>query len=357
MKGKGVSAMRKNYLYLDLGFYQACNLACKYCRKDIIEDGAKFSFDRFKEEINLVANTYKCAVLKMSGYGEITLWRKFPEALRYVSSRFPSIQIITNGTFSEEIFNEMRKYRNLTINFTIDGHTKEMNSLRVENEKLHQIILNNLARAFKVGINVEINCVLHKYNIGHLAEFMQYILDSKGQSNVMLFCFPVKPFDRNPDIWKNVKADYNYYLKEWKELFDKYESILPPYQYMHDLAEFMRLEGRNDKCYVSWSNIGSGACDERLVCPNYGEKETYGDFIKSFSKIDDIEKRESTYINSENNLGGGCKQCFNHYHIINNYLKGDIDINQMIRVPTLSFDGCSEILKKIKEEYDETHNN
>lgn len=342
--------MRQNYVFFDIGFYEDCNLKCEYCRDHYIRNTNKFSLNDLEQEVKLVKAHYKIAVVKISGYGEITTWKAFEKAIEFLSNEFPSVQIITNGTFSEKTLLQISKYDNISVNITIDGHTLEMNSYRVgESTQLHNTVLRNVCEVIKLGIPLEINSVLHNRNIGEYILFLEYINSIRHRGKVLVFPFPVKVFERTKYNNNPITIDRERLFILIDEWWRSFPSILPHYEYAKDLKDFC-LSGRTKICHVNWINIGTGGKDERLLCPNYGDSLSMGDFRSSFDKLEECELIERHYANIQ--LGVDCSMCFNHYHILNLFLEDRITIEDLRRIPSLSSQESIKIIKKVKEEYE-----
>ena len=345
--------MRRHYVYLDLGFYEDCNLKCEYCRNSLIINHSKTSLEHFKKEIITFKKHYISGVVKMSGYGEITLWPHFEEALDFLVGEFPSIQIITNGTFPKNIANILCRYNNVNINFTIDGNKPYMNSYRTGgNIQTHNLILNNLDFIASKGCSVEVNSVMHKRNANTYETFLDYLMQYKGNKKFMVFPFPVKVFERptrtNEENMGNIISFAERIDNIWKEFYQ----ILPSIEYGKDMKDHLYF-GRTSQCYVSWLNLGSGGRDERLICPNYGESLSYGDFIESFKSKEKCEKIGNSFLSKT--VGPECRGCFNHYHILNLYIVGRIDLQELQRVPSLSNPETLKIVQNVKKEFDYLH--
>lgn len=345
------SILKRHYLYLDLGFYSACNLSCSYCRDCIVKDDKSFTFHHLEEQIEAFLSSFRAAVVKLSGYGEITMWTDFEKSLAYLRNKFPMVQVISNGTFSQRVLDMLLKYDNVSPNLTIDGHTLEMNRLRVKgNYKLHEKILNNLRELTKAGRRVEVNCVLHKYNIEALASFCDY-LSQFPRNSVMLFPFPAKTFALAPGGVNDITGNKERLVDEIEGIWEKYRTILPPKIYLDEFKSFLKHGKMHMKCHVHWANLGSGSKNERLHCPNYGEELTYGSMLEGLTtRLEDIYNQEIEHL-KKGYVGPECAICYNHFHILNNYLEGELTLEELLTLPSLQGAECSAIAKVVKREF------
>lgn len=344
---------KRSYIYLDLGFYGPCNLRCAYCRTDFVQDDGRWPVEIFKRQIDLFQVQYRAGVAKMSGYGEITIWRGFREFLAYVSERMPSVQIITNGTFDSRVADTLLRTSNVSPNLTIDGHTMEMNHLRVyDHSRSHERILENLRVLVQGGKRVEVNCVLHLHNAGNLRAFCDYLAE-RYDGRVMLFPYPARSFALAPGVGSQVASNIVFLADELESLAEDFKAIMPPRAYIDELREFLIRGHRVNPCYVHWTNLGSGSKNERLHCANYGEELSYGPMDMMLSDpTGDIAQKEVEHF-SAGVVGPRCNDCFNHYHVLGAYLDGRITLDELQHLPSLEFPGVREILIEIKAAFGE----
>lgn len=344
--------IKRHYLYLDLGFFDGCNIHCDYCRKHImLKNSTSFSYVKLVEEISAFESNYRAAVAKYSGYGEITIWKDFEKSLGFLTKKFPVVQVISNGTFGINTAKLLLKYKNVSPNLTIDGHTLAMNRHRVHGIKsLHETMLRNLKFFIDNDRDVEVNCVLHKHNIENFTKYCEY-LSKLGKGRLVLFPYPVKSFDRNPQGGKNLSGNLEKFESQIDDIWKNFSQILPPKAYAQHLKAFIRDKGRHSPCYIHWANLGSGAKDERLYCPNYGETLSYGLMKeKMTSGLNRIHRQELKNL-KKGKIGSGCDSCFNHFDILNSFLKGDITSLELKSTPSLNNNQVIEIAEKMKEEF------
>jgi MoaA/NifB/PqqE/SkfB family radical SAM enzyme len=342
------------YLFLDLGFYAACNLKCTYCRNEIVKDDGAFALRDLVAQVELFRGRFRAGVVKMSGYGEVTMWRDFQPALDYLSPLFPSVQVITNGTFSDRSLQALLAHGNISPNITLDGHLLAMNRLRVgDSERQHARILDNVAALLDGGRAVELNCVLHEHNADGFPAFCDHLhrLDG-GRQLLMLFPFPVKSFDRARSAALPLRAGLRRLAERIPELWAEHEEILPAPSYGAELRSVLERGRRFGSCHVHWANLGSGSRNERLHCPNYGEDLSYGPMLESLgARADAIALEEADHLRA-GHVGPDCAGCYNHFHIINHYLEGAMSLAELCRAPSLRPPGVAEIAAAVKDTFE-----
>lgn len=343
--------IRRHYLFLDLGFYSACNLKCTYCRDEIVKDKKDFHLRNLKDQIEHFGRVFEAGVVKLSGYGEITMWKDFAASLAYLAPRFPQVQVITNGTFERKTADLILRYPNVSPNITIDGQTMEANSIRLQgNRQWHERILRNIRYFTEEGRSIELNCVLHERNVKHLKEFCEYLM-GVSEERIMLFPFPVKSFDRAREASEGMKNGFEALAAELETIYDEYGRILPPKAYLCDLKRFLERGFRSNPCHIHWANLGSGSRNERLHCANYGEDLSYGPMDTALSV--DIDR--IGHLANENlqvgQVGPRCKKCFNHYHVINLFLEDRISLSELQTLPSLQAPGIVPIALAMKDEF------
>lgn len=343
--------LKRSYIYLDLGFYGPCNLRCAYCRSDFVRDDGRRQLDTLMRQIDLFAQHYRAAVAKMSGYGEITMWSGFSAFLPYLAERMPCVQVISNGTFNSATADLLLTIPNASPNLTIDGHTLQMNYLRVyDAAKLHDRILSNLRILVEGGRRVEINCVLHDHNSAHIRLFCNYLAE-RYDGRVMLFPYPARSFALAPGVGTHVARNLAFLADQLQAIADDFQGILPPRIYMEELRDFLIRGRRHEPCYVHWTNLGSGSRNERLYCANYGEDLSYGpmDIMLADPEGTVAQKEKEHFIAGF--VGLNCTECFNHYHIIGPYLDGRITIDDIQRLPSLASPAVRDILIETRTAY------
>jgi sulfatase maturation enzyme AslB (radical SAM superfamily) len=347
--------VKRHYLFLDLGFYSACNLKCSYCREEVVKDKKDFHLNDLIHQVETFRERFKAGVVKLSGYGEVTMWADFSAALDYLSPKFPQVQVISNGTFDQRVADEILKHPNVSVNLTIDGHTMEYNAIRVQgNKHWHERMLRNLKYFVSSGRAVEVNCVLNAQNVGGLASFCEY-LSEIAEGRIMLFPFPVKSFDRAREAANPMKKGFAELSEMLPSIWNRFSSVLPPKPYVDDLKNFLARGMRSDHCHIHWANLGTGSRNERLHCANYGEDLSYGPMLVALTRdAEQIRMAENTHLQT-GHVGPRCENCFNHFHVINLFLEGRINLAELQTLPSLQAPGIAPIAKAMKTEFHENY--
>jgi hypothetical protein len=347
-------AARRPYLFLDLGFYAACNLKCTYCRDEVVRDDRSFGLADLIAQIELFQARFRAGVVKLSGYGEITMWRDFRAGLDYLADRFPSVQVISNGTFGDAARDAVLAHGNIWPNITLDGHLLGLYRLRVgDSTRLHGRFLDNVAAFLRAGRAIEINCVLHEHNADGFPAFCDHLerLDD-GRGLLMLFPFPVKSFDRARDAAAPLRTGLQRLADRIPDLWRDHAAILPATSYGRELASVLEKGQRDGACHVHWANLGSGSRNERLHCPNYGEDLSYGAMLEALGpRADAIGREEAAHLR-DGHVGPNCAGCYNHFHVINHYLEGAMSLAELCRIPSLRPPGVAPIAQAVKELFD-----
>ena len=119
-----------HFAYFDLCFFEQCNLCCTYCRNS----NAGFLPGPSQEQLAAVVEEFlrgsQAAILKVSGYGEASIWPDLVAFLSRFRDKFRALQVMTNGTMESEILDKLCSIPNLTFCTTIDGDRLDENQYR-----------------------------------------------------------------------------------------------------------------------------------------------------------------------------------------------------------------------------------
>lgn len=347
-----------HYAYLDLCFFEKCNLTCDYCRTSNKGMKGGISPELFTETVNSFLVHSQATVFKVSGYGEVSLWSVLPKAMKVFTKSFPTLQVMTNGTMREDKLNVLSEIENLIFCLTLDGHTLETNRYRNQGkEHLHQKMLHFAHGVIKRGKKLEMNCVLTATNIENFPELLLYIRDNLP--GVMVMPFPFRPF---VGLQSNVKpANINQVKATAEQIFSQYDEfsmLLPSRLYMERLFEFMLHGHRTMPCFVPAFNYGVGPKLKPLACACLGHTKPSDDLsnvlkvtnnIHRISKLIDTSSRRKMLL-AKGYVDERCQTCFTHYEIINLFLEGSVGWEEISRIPSFNQPGSRLVLEKVKEE-------
>ncbi len=332
----------KQAIFVDAVVFESCNLACDYCRKEVMV---------LKEEMDAVAGTVRSLlglstlanynILKISGYGEITLTPKLEEILKMAEEK--RVLLITNGTLLDErLLDLLMNHPDPVLCVSLDGHTSEMNAYRKLSDRALSKIFHNISIADKMGIPIEINSVLSNSNISQFRFFLDYIMSM--DLSAMVFPFPPRSFASmkqgsyfpSPDQIANFEQEVvNHY--------QDYERALPPIAYLERMLKFMSDGLRSFPCYQPSIVIGINRELDIMGCP-CGPTEILGNL-----QTMDSESLKEKMVGNAKGKWKECRGCFNHYEALSMYLSGDISDEEVTRIPSVSSPKIYSHLKMIRE--------
>jgi sulfatase maturation enzyme AslB (radical SAM superfamily) len=325
--------MTPKILFLDFGMIDSCNLSCDYCR-DSPQPPKEGQLTKAFEGLKIVLKHTDPAIIKSSGYGELTLFKEFSKLL------LPGSQLITNGTYlTEEKIKELSQIQDFSICFSIDGHNYDLNKARFKSVGTLEIVLKNLKITLDNRIPTEINCVLTRYNTGKFHLFLDYL--SRFQNQPLVFPFPVRPFPGKRNDWLfPTKEDIEEFEEHIVKDYAHYSQLLPAPSYLDGLISFLKKGKRLTVCYVPSVITGIDPAGNILLCP-CGPEEKSGNIFENGRELENHPYVETGHWEQ-------CNSCFNHYEIINLYLRGKVSREEVKRVPSLRSEKAIRLLEEKK---------
>lgn len=358
-------------------FDEFCNLACKYCegfapsefslrfdqerrirmplswqqrvsedpvlsehmpQKPRVEDFFKLGGLATQEVERIVSYD----ILKLSG-GEITLYDELVQYVAEVHDQYIAVQLLTNGLrLSSEQIDQFAAMGNVFFQISLDGVTKESNEGRTGNGQITQKILDNIVYILEKGIGVEINCVLTKDNTGFFDKMLKYF---KGFPNLVIIPRPVRG---EPKDTLNFTAEQ---LEAFKTAaldgYEEFRDILPPRVYLERLVKMMETEARQSPCYVPFFVLGMDNYGTVETCPCGGNLPKLGNVFKNPQEISQTFKKFENY--SVINDYHDCSYCMVQYELINLYIEGAINRDEMLRIPSFQYPGVLENIDSTKD--------
>lgn len=316
-------------IFFDNCLYKKCNFHCKYCRDNSdLDNNIEESYSQIKKSIGVTRKYVEPAILKSSGYGEITLIQDF---LKLIPRDIP-FQLITNGfLLNNKTIEAIATNKKFFICLSLDGHTFMMNSCRAENTRIHQRVIKNLNLIADKGIPIEINSVLTKHNTAVYHKFLDYLMPLREKTEITCYPFPVRPFGkrRNNEL-KLSKRDIEVFKEQVVDRFEKYGALLPPKKYLERLMYFLVTGHKNWPCYTGVLNLGIVPSGDLVDCP-CGASNYLGNIFtdpdQAFNnRFNDINKLIS---NPEKPISPNCANCFNHYEVINLFIDNEISLKEL----------------------------
>lgn len=346
---------RTPFVYLDFCFYEYCNFTCSYCRdsnQQMSRGQGRVEFDRAISEFL----TYNCAgVLKISGYGEATLWPELPDAIQGWGSSFPTVQLISNGAGPFGVLDRLCELPNFQACITLDGHTAEMNRFRTKGDlHLHRRVIETVNRLVACGKPVELNCVITRANASQFRDYLSWAQATWGAA-VRIIPFPVRmtsgrEMQESYEVIDASPAQVDDLEQVIVNEHAEYFSVLPPIAYSSRLIQFMRTSHRTYRCHIHRANFGVNTKFQALACACAGDR-----LIQPLGAIADvgfapeIKQRRHNYLR-DGNVGARCATCFTHYDVVNLYFEGLISDEEIRQIPSLGAPQTVTYLRRIKQE-------
>ena len=333
-----------DYAFLDLCFTEQCNLACTYCRTANADMARPLGISAVQHVIDEFMTHSTAAVFKISGYGEASLWPDYIDLLERNAPRFPSVQLITNGTLPLGHLKRLCLIPNLSFCTTVDSHKLNGNMCRAHNRTgLHDRFLAFVETvALEYGRRLEINCVVTKYNISQIVDFNLWLTSRYGQS-VKLLPFPVRRFEKltGEDLFPSSEQVTAFALGLKRLLNNGKDTVLPPSIYMDRLLEFLQSGRRSHPCYIDDVNYGIGPNLSILRCACDGHTRPSENIGNTRSS--------SRSVRSPGFTSPKCIFCFTHYEVLNLFIESGLSAKELGAFPSFSFPGVEDQLLRLKD--------
>lgn len=357
---------RKKLLFNDFVVAEdKCNMRCEYCLTqtskinkggsklcggDMFSDCSYYEGTEFYKRLDTIQEKIleqlDVAILKISG-GEILLLPGIQAYILKQAELYRGVQVLTNGVLlNREILKGYKEAGNICLQISLDSNKLEGNSYRTKSQKVLDRILSNIELAYKIGVPVEINCVLTDRNASCLCDFLDYLKRYKG--GVVVYPFPVRGAQKDSFYMKNEQiADIERVIQR----YDEYADILAPKAYMTYLLDFLRYGKRSIPCSLPYMAMGSFEDGAVTPCPNYwftiwgSVLEDGSDALSRVGK-DRLYKsltRRRTFIPE-------CKSCYTPWDSFNLYMEGILSYQDLLKSPSYAFEGVKEYIELIKKE-------
>lgn len=280
-------------------------------------------------------------ILKISG-GELTINPELCDFVKSVHKDYLMVQILTNGfKLSEADIKRYKEMGNITFQISLDGVSAEANYSKSHSSFITKRVVDNVKLLLNYGIGVEINCVLTKYNTDKFLEFLKYFKDAKG---LVIVPRPVRGEPRTVlDFNDEQIIEFENCIKNY---YKDFQNILPPLEYFNRLISLMKFKVRKHKCYVPYFVQSIDGYGRYEKCPLGMQYDKYLNILDSSVDKNDI-LINSNYASNENN--SICKYCMIQYEILNLFVDGVINEQELKKMPSLNNDIIIEHISEIKQ--------
>jgi len=343
-----------SWLLVDFVFFEdICNLNCKYCGDPnnipeiALPNLSVLPFDMRKENIIKllfrIKNLLTPSIIKLSG-GEIFCRPSETLEICDIATRlFKKIQILTNGTLlNEKIIKHLCGKNRITLQFSLDGHTPELNKYRFTSKKLIDHCLKNIKKVANY-CDVEINTVLTDTNTHGLTSFIRFISKMREDTtyDIAIYPFPVRGHEDmlpKPEVYEKALKEIEY--------DSSLHDFLPPLTYLRELLEFLKEGRRLSPCYAPLFVIGVNEHGYVQGCPC---AEVYITNIANSVETKSLQVKFQRHLYSILVNGANykvCKKCFTHYEVLSEYFRGTLSLKELTLLPL--FRGIEKDLMSIK---------
>jgi sulfatase maturation enzyme AslB (radical SAM superfamily) len=337
---------------------QLCQMRCAYCLTEEynllmnVPDARQRLTTDHRADWTQVLDAYHkhvdAPVLRLSG-GEFFWLKGSTEFVADCSSRYETIQVITNGVFlNEQRLAALAAIGNCQLNISLDGHTPELNRHRFppRQRRLFDVVLKGLARAVEAGLRVEIQSVLTDANIDGQLEFARYLRD-RYDNRVTLYFFPARG-----DVAERFGYEPGPYLNPVLEHYDELAGVLPPRAYVEHIAGQLRTLRRTLPCFITGAMVQLFGQGDVSACP-HAWLEPMGNLDADPELIarEYAKHRDYDLFMQERPRFAFCRGCATPSDVVNLYLLGRISFAEITATPLYSGPRTGERLRELKALY------
>lgn len=196
-----------NPLYIGLKITENCNQKCIHCwagKSNFIPTFRQIT--KFMDNISLL----NPMLFGISG-GEPFLHKDIFNIIEYATSKFFSIEILTNGTLlTQDYIKKLKKYmRNSDwIHFSLDGINNIYNKQRGAND--YNKVLVNLKNLLKSKLNIRVHMTVTPINVNDIQNVYKLISDLGVKNFSITYVYPLRKGE------KFFKGDYEKTINLYK---------------------------------------------------------------------------------------------------------------------------------------------
>jgi len=346
--------MEKQMIYHDLVINnQICNLKCEYCESFGFSVGTNKLYDAkldtsaiFQLMVNVLHNI-NAPILKISG-GELFVFRNVVGLIKKLSSLYDHIHVITNGTLlTRKILDELSEIENISLNISLDGHTKKMNAMRFHGCDYIDHILDAVFYGLEKQIPIEVTSVITNTNFSEYFYFLDFL--SKSFKNVLAVPIPVRG-KRSLELFS--AENRGRFADMLDEHYGEFSQILPFSRYCERLSQFLRNPNyiNNHRCLIPAVALQVFDNGKIVPCP-LGWTSPIVDLFKEDSiDIGDFDKGIYRILLHKNSLLEMCMDCFSNSDCINMFLHGEATVDALSCFPMFRDSNVQRILQLVRNE-------
>jgi MoaA/NifB/PqqE/SkfB family radical SAM enzyme len=315
---------------------QLCHLRCSYCLTeefnllmDVPDATERLTTDRHDEWAE-VLRAYDAAadapILRLSG-GEFFWLPGSDDFIAAASERYDTVQVITNGLLLKpKRLERLAHMGNVQLNFSLDGHTPEMNRHRFPNRKMLDVVLHHLDAAVSLGMPVEIQTVLTGANVADMLPFCEFLAE-RHSGKVVVYFFPVRGKVADNMAWE--RADH---LAPIVHHYAALESVLPPRAYVDHIANYIATDRRTLPCTIPATMLQLFGDGSISACP-HAWLEPMGNVRDDADPIQSTVGRHEHYdfFLQPRPRFPFCRGCVTPSDVVNLYLFGRISDEEIAR--------------------------
>lgn len=288
-------------------------------------------------------------LLKVTG-GEIFLVRGILDFLERQAREHEILVVQTNGVLvREEHLDAFRRWGNVVVQLSLDGHTHQANSYRASNPRIHDMVLERACRILGSGIPVEVYCVLSDRSAPALAAFARWLL--QFSTRPVLYPFPV----RGPDAATFTAGPGGVAaVEELLESYAELEPVLPPRAYLMRLLRFYREGGRSFRCHLPRLVTSTFSDGVVTPCPNIWFSDMGNvlqqDHVETLGRIGSTGLYRALLAPAPRL--SACRGCFTPWDTLSMYFDGELTLDELCSAPTYAAPGIRALVAALKARWE-----
>lgn len=170
-----------------------CNCNCFFCsRNNLSRQYYEPNIQDIYNVFDILSQAYPSSKLIISG-GEPTLSKNFLKILKYATLKFEKIEIQTNGTFSQQIADELKIFlnENVYLQFSLDGVERFHDLIR--GDGVFGKVVDNLLYLQDFYSHLSISTTVTPLNIESALELTKYLNGYKFRRLTVSYVQPLNP--------------------------------------------------------------------------------------------------------------------------------------------------------------------